>query len=56
MDINITVNVEAGKEEPTIKVQQPLKKKKGSKGGVLQFPEQTSENNPILDILGINKT
>lgn len=56
MDINITVNVEAGNDTPQVKVQQPMKKKKGSKGGVLQFPEHTSEHNPILDILGVKST
>jgi hypothetical protein len=54
--MDIIVNISVGDDEkPEVKVQQPAKKKL-AKGGVLQFPEETSENNAILDMLGIRET
>lgn len=67
MDIVVNVNIDAGSEEPKVKVNKtPLKKpavKTPSKqlgvkkaGGIIQFPPMNPENNPILDMMGIKET
>jgi hypothetical protein len=55
MDIVVNVNIDTKGEEPEVIVKKPNEKLNKS-GGVLQFPEVTSQNNPILDILGIKET
>lgn len=54
MDIIVNVNIDTNGEKPKVKV---MKAPDAEAGGVLRFPEQqVSENNSILDMLGIGRT
>jgi hypothetical protein len=56
MDVIVNVNVDVPDgDEPRVVV----KKNKGparSKGGIIQFPQMNTNNNPILDMMGIKET
>jgi hypothetical protein len=56
MDIVVNVNIDTKGEQPKVEVKKPLKKKNNVAGGILEFPEEVSEDNSILDLLGIGRT
>lgn len=59
-EVTININIAAGNDTPKVEVKKPiptkLNKKHNKAGGVLQFPEHTSENNSILSMMGIKET
>lgn len=59
-EVTININIGDGNEMPKVEFKKPihtkLNKKHNKAGGVLQFPEQTSENNSILSMMGIKET
>ena len=60
MDVNITINVNAGEDKPEVAVEQ-VDAPDALAGGILRFPEMDGRarrapgvtGNPILDMIGV---
>lgn len=56
MDVIVNINIDpADEEKPKVTVKK-AKGKNNVAGGILEFPEDVSDDNSILDMLGIGRT